>query len=199
MAATTELLDPRIKRTRLLLEQALESLLKKKGFEELSVQEIADAATVNRVTLYDHYADKQVLLEAVVARQLERLLDERRIQFDGTCRMALRAVVQGACDYLEGMPKRQRHSMPSFQAAIIAVLQKKLLRGFGQRPAQTAVPVEMLSTALAWAIYGAAQEWAKDRGRVPSEDVVNAIMKLVTPILDLRTADMGPAKSQTKQ
>ncbi len=189
MSVTVETMDPRIRRTRVLLEQALESLLKKRNFDELSVQDIADAATVNRVTFYDHYADKQALLEAVVAKQLERLLHERRIQFDGTCRTALRAIVQGVCDYLERMPKRQRESISGFQTAIVAVLQRRLLKGLCEQPATCDVPVEMISTALAWAIYGAAQEWVKGKNRVPSEQVVDAIMRLVAPILELRTAE----------
>ena len=60
-------IDPRVRRTRRLLQQALENLLKTKGFEELSVQDIADAATVNRATFYDHYPDKFALLECMVA------------------------------------------------------------------------------------------------------------------------------------
>ncbi len=47
--------DPRILRSRRMLMDALERLLKKKEFEEISVQEIADDATLNRATFYLHY------------------------------------------------------------------------------------------------------------------------------------------------
>ena len=40
-----EVRDPRIRRTRQLLQGALGSLLKIKGFDEISVQDIADSAT----------------------------------------------------------------------------------------------------------------------------------------------------------
>jgi AcrR family transcriptional regulator len=50
-------IDPRIRRARLLLQQALEKLLEKEDFERISVQDIAEIATVNRVTCYDHYTD----------------------------------------------------------------------------------------------------------------------------------------------
>jgi AcrR family transcriptional regulator len=40
-----------------LLQQALEKLLEKEDFERISVQDIAEIATVNRVTCYDHYTD----------------------------------------------------------------------------------------------------------------------------------------------
>ena len=86
-----EVLDPRIRRTRQLLHQALEKLLKVKEFDEISVQEIADAATVNRATFYDHYADKSALLECLVGSRFHKLLAERQVRFNGTCASALRA------------------------------------------------------------------------------------------------------------
>ncbi len=48
-----EILDPRVRRTRHLLHQALGNLLETKEFEKISVQDIAEAATVNRATFYD--------------------------------------------------------------------------------------------------------------------------------------------------
>ena len=60
--STCETVDPRIRRTRQLLQQALEKLLETKEFDKISVQDIADQATVNRATFYDHYADKSALL-----------------------------------------------------------------------------------------------------------------------------------------
>jgi AcrR family transcriptional regulator len=67
---------PVIRRTRQLLQQALEKLLETKDFDKISVQDIADAATVNRVTFYDHYTDKFALLECVVAGRFQNLLTD---------------------------------------------------------------------------------------------------------------------------
>ena len=61
-----ETLDPRVRRTRQLLQEALRKLLKIKEFDKISVQDISDAATVNRATFYDHYDDKFGLLECMV-------------------------------------------------------------------------------------------------------------------------------------
>ena len=64
---TCEQMDPRVRRTRQLLQQALDKLLQTKDFENISVQDIAEAATVNRATFYDHFPDKFALLEYSVA------------------------------------------------------------------------------------------------------------------------------------
>ena len=73
---TCEQMDPRVRRTRQLLQQALDKLLQTKDFENISVQDIAEAATVNRATFYDHFADKFALLEYSVAAEF--LLPDRR-------------------------------------------------------------------------------------------------------------------------
>ena len=54
--------DPRVIRSRQLLRAALISLIPEKGFGAISVQDIADRATLNRATFYLHYQDKTELL-----------------------------------------------------------------------------------------------------------------------------------------
>ena len=56
--STVEATDPRILRSRQMLMEALARLLDRKEFDGISVQEIADEATLNRATFYLHYADK---------------------------------------------------------------------------------------------------------------------------------------------
>lgn len=56
-------LDPRVKRTRAALRDALVSLIEERGYEVLTVQEITERAGLNRATFYLHYQDKHDLLE----------------------------------------------------------------------------------------------------------------------------------------
>ena len=63
--SATEATDPRILRSRRMLMEALARLLIKKEFEDISVQDIADEATLNRATFYLHYPDKNALLQAM--------------------------------------------------------------------------------------------------------------------------------------
>src|SRR5271168_869564 len=90
-------LDPRIQRTRTLLQQALGKLLETKDFEKISVQDIAEAATLNRATFYDHYPDKFALLECMVGGQFHELLAARGVVFDVGCSSALRGLILGVC------------------------------------------------------------------------------------------------------
>ena len=58
--------DLRVKRSRLLLTEALLELMKEKTFREIQVTEIADRAQVARPTFYLHYKSKQELLLSLV-------------------------------------------------------------------------------------------------------------------------------------
>jgi AcrR family transcriptional regulator len=188
MIECTEDVDPRIRRTRQLLQQALEKLLKTKDFDKISVQDIAEAATVNRVTFYDHYPDKFALLECVVGSRFQDLLTKRDIRFDGSCSSALKAIVAAVCDYLGGTcamdSDRRRQMEPHLESAVIAVVRRMILEGLLQHPSPTQGSAEMIATTISWAIYGAAQEWVRTPNRRNAEEIVGTITTLVAPILD---------------
>jgi AcrR family transcriptional regulator len=54
--------DRRVQRTQQLLREAVFALIKEKGFEKLSVQDIIDRANVGRATFYAHFDNKEDLL-----------------------------------------------------------------------------------------------------------------------------------------
>jgi AcrR family transcriptional regulator len=99
--------DPRVRRTRQLLQQALHKLLKEKSFDEILVGDIAEAATVNRATFYDHYSDKFALFDSMVASDFHRLLEERDIRLAGNCSSALADII------LCATYGRRRHTLDS--------------------------------------------------------------------------------------
>ena len=195
----TETIDPRIKRTRLLLQQALGRLLSEKDFDRISVQDIAEAATVNRATFYDHYPDKFALLECMVGQRFADLLAKRSVTFDGGCSSALRAIVLGVCDYLAAMPRleceRQIQMEPHLEAAVIAVIRRMLSEGIERHPPSNGVSASILAATLSWAIFGAAKEWIRTPDRSSSDVIADQIMALVTPIF-LAATSGAPSQSQ---
>jgi AcrR family transcriptional regulator len=54
--------DRRIQRTRHSLRTALLDLIKEKGYDAISIEDITDRANVGRATFYFHYKDKEDLL-----------------------------------------------------------------------------------------------------------------------------------------
>lgn len=56
--------DLRVRRTRKMLRDAMIALAIQKGFDSVTVNEIAELAMVNRTTFYRHYQDKYDLVES---------------------------------------------------------------------------------------------------------------------------------------
>lgn len=182
-----ETVDPRIRRTRMLLQQALEKLLETKEFDKISVQDIADAATVNRATFYDHYTDKSALLVAMVGCRFQQLLTERQVQFDGTCASELKALVLAVTEYLRHMqgPEGKREIQPHIESAVVSVIRHILLKGLRQHPAREGVPPELVAATASWAVYGAVKEWISTPEQDDTAGFAATVMMMVAPILQV--------------
>jgi AcrR family transcriptional regulator len=175
--------DPRILRSRRMLMDALARLLMKKEFEEISVQEIADEATLNRATFYLHYPDKNALLQAMTEVRFRDLIERRGITF-ADCNGALRAIALGVCDYLAettGCPT-QLARVP-LEGSIIAVVEGMFKEGLALHGIAPGVDAALLATTAAWAVFGAARRWFQTPNRIPAEEMAARVETIVSPVL----------------
>lgn len=65
--------DRRILKTRESLKKAVIELMAIKNFDDITIQDIADQANVNRGTIYLHYQDKFDLLDKIIENQINEL------------------------------------------------------------------------------------------------------------------------------
>jgi AcrR family transcriptional regulator len=70
--------DRRITRTRATLQYALNSLILKKGYDAITIQDICDAANVGRSTFYAHYTSKDDLKRKGFEKLRTLLVDRQR-------------------------------------------------------------------------------------------------------------------------
>src|SRR5512142_1962529 len=63
----------RLRRTQKLLREALIELIEEKGFEALTVGEIAERAMISRAAFYRNYQDKYDLVEQIFAEAMQSL------------------------------------------------------------------------------------------------------------------------------
>jgi AcrR family transcriptional regulator len=177
-------LDPRIRRTRQLLQEALRKLLEQKEFDKISVQDITDAATVNRATFYAHYEDKFALLGELIRVTFLDLLAQRGAKFDGGC---FHVIILAVCDYLSELQKshsfNQRQFEPFVEATVIDQIRIVLLDGFQRHPVERSIPAEMIAATASWAIYGAVKQWINTADRDSAEEFVMVAVELVRPIV----------------
>jgi AcrR family transcriptional regulator len=180
-------LDPRIRRTRKLLQDALRKLLADKEFDKISVQDITEAATLNRATFYAHYADKFALLGELIRVSFLDLLAQRNVQFDGGCSTAFQVIILAVCDYLTEvqatLSSNQHQFEPFVEATVIDQIRLVLLDGYERHPTERSIPPDLIAATASWAIYGAVKQWVSTPDHVAAEEFVNTAVELVRPIV----------------
>jgi len=191
-------LDPRVRRTRHLLQDALRKLLNQKRFDDISVQDITETATLNRATFYAHYPDKFALLGELIRVSFLQLLAQRNVQFDGTCATAFHPMILALCDYLLDVQKSQSSDHlqfePFVEATVIDQIRLILLEGFRRHPEERRISPEMIAATASWAIYGAVKQWVDTPDRAPADEFVSIAAELVQPIV---TAGIDPIPSHS--
>jgi AcrR family transcriptional regulator len=78
MKRAKAVIDRRIPRTRAMLQHALTSLILKKGYEAITIQDICDEANVSRSTFYAHHPSKDDLKRRGFEHLRNELVDRQR-------------------------------------------------------------------------------------------------------------------------
>jgi AcrR family transcriptional regulator len=165
-----------------MLMDALARLLIKKEFSDISVQDIADEATLNRATFYLHYPDKGALLQAMTDARFRDLIERRGISFTD-CNEALRAIALGVCDYLaESVNCPAQLAQIPLEGSLIQVIEGLFMEGAAHHAIVPGVDYELMATTAAWAIFGAARRWFQTPNRIPAEEMAAKIETMVKPV-----------------
>ena len=167
-----------------MLMDALSALLKKKHYEDISVQDITEQATLNRNTFYLHYPDKISLLRAMTESRFRALIARRNISFVD-CNGALRAVALGVCDYLVEVTNcAEKGAQIPLEASLVPAIESMFMEGASHHAVVPGIDPAMMTNAAAWAVFGAARRWhqASPRKRIPAGEMATKIETLVKPI-----------------
>jgi AcrR family transcriptional regulator len=70
--------DLRIWRTHHFLQEAMIELITEKGFEAITVGDIAERAMINRATFYRHYQDKYDLVATIFEEAANHLVEDMK-------------------------------------------------------------------------------------------------------------------------
>jgi AcrR family transcriptional regulator len=178
--------DPRVKRTRKLLQDALVALLAEKGFQAISVQDITARATVNRATFYAHFADKYDLLDQVIsdffrAAVASRVSPAAPFTADNL-ELLVSTVLEALGDFHSRCKGTHRDLGPLIEARLqqelAAFLREWLARSWPADRPPGASP-DTVAMVFSWSIFGVGSEW----GRGPRTRPAAAVAREVTPLL----------------
>jgi AcrR family transcriptional regulator len=186
--------DPRVVRTRKLLNQAFFELMNEKGFQSITVQDVADRAGVNRATFYAHYEDKYDLLDRYSREGFRGWLEQKSLPTAEFSVEGLRKLVvtvlesMAAMDAHCGPPDKQVE--PMLEAAVQEELAGFLMDWFTQAP-QTPGSLalrqhpETVALLWSWAIFGAAVQWSRgNKALSTAARAAQVVDALTAPVLN---------------
>jgi AcrR family transcriptional regulator len=186
-------LDPRIKRTRQLLQQALMELMAEKSFQAITVQDIAERATVNRVTFYAHFEDKYALLEYTMREMFRQRLRSQLPDGSLFSPENLARLILMVCELLAETgrqcppPHGQLEPLMEKQikAELYEVLYAWLAEASSGKTERRPTP-EQAAMITSWAIYGAAVQWSQKEQPEPAQEFVQQVLPII--IASLKTS-----------
>lgn len=180
-------IDPRVRRTRHTLQQAMIDLLKEKEFTDITVQDITDRAGLNRATFYKHFLDKYELLNAIVRERFQILLDAALPENPQLSPETVGILIQTAFDYLVGFRgschmarSRDDHAlmMQQVQYQIYDNLLKWLQKCAAHSGLKHKAP-EMIALLTSWTIFGPILQVAWGTAKLPKQALIDQVTALV--------------------
>lgn len=179
---SSEKLDPRVKRTRQLLIQALIDLIKEEGFQAISVQDLSERAGINRATFYAHFPDKFALLDYFIREGFRQEIDQRMLNACQYSLQNLRTLIVAVCEFVTKIHSSCVPSQNQFESSIESEIKNQvqglLLKWLQQ--VGTGPSLELTATAVSWSIYGLASQWSHDKDRPAVEAFADQVLPMVS-------------------
>jgi AcrR family transcriptional regulator len=154
--------------------------MREKSFEAITVGEITERATLNRVTFYAHFQDKYDLLETatreMIRQQVDKALPQRHPFGEEKAAALLRLVCTFLTEFVAHCPPPHSQLEPFIEKHEVIlgwVNAAPNIRNATSTPEQTAM-------VTAWAMYGAALQWSQKTKRESIEDLTGQVLPLIT-------------------
>lgn len=166
-------IDLRVKRTRMALREALVNLIDERGFDAITVGDIAERAMVNRTTFYLHYQDKYDIVTSIFRSAVDELSESLGVPQEGPCRVDPDnppEVWVKLFDHFAAHAKMYRAMLgkrgsPWFSANMrdyVASLARKRLQESQQARSQCKVPPEAAIWAISDVFIGLVSWWLEE-------------------------------------
>ena len=183
-------IDPRVKRTQALIQQAFGELLAEKGFQSITVQDITQRAEINRATFYAHFQDKFALLESHIQQVFRAELESRTLHACHYSEENLRALIVTVIEFI-GQANTRCKSLDSQFELMVERQVRKQIQGLlelwiGKVGAD--IDAQTAATAASWTIYGLALQHNQDKSpnKPGSEAFAEQVLPLVRDNLHLK-------------
>jgi AcrR family transcriptional regulator len=194
----TPRLDPRVKRTRKLLQQAFVELLNEREFHSITVHDITERAEVNRATFYLHFEDKYALMAYIVREALQDLLDKRLPGAKTLTISNLRLLAVTVCEFMGQFFGNCRPGMRNDEQMLVAMqvqdyIREILVEWLTKTPNSAMrhpLAAEQAAVPLGWLIFGTVFESVRLQRKQTPEQVADQMLAFLAPSLQSYLADL---------
>ncbi|WP_391573292.1 TetR/AcrR family transcriptional regulator [Cohnella sp.] len=182
--------DLRVLRTRQSIRMAFYELIKEKGYEAITIQDIADRAMINRNTFYLHHQNKPDLLDTCTDELLSELknvivlcpfnMSPFQIStLETVMQTVLEHISQNTTFYYAMLIEENR--IYQFRAKMENIIKDKLNEGWdlAQESPPFAVSKELLLEYLVSSFMGIVVWWIKNDLPLPTGEVASQFSRIV--------------------
>ncbi|AIQ36354.1 TetR family transcriptional regulator [Paenibacillus sp. FSL R5-0345] len=184
--------DLRILKTRKAIKEAFLMLVQTKGYERITIQDIAEKAMINRNTFYLHYVDKPDLMEKLCQESIGKLnvcINLERSDSDEMNRDTFISILSETFKVIEAdivffKTMLSQNGYPNFSTYIKEALKSIMLSGFGDdyNNQKMRIGLEYIISGL----VGVICMWIRDPEDLLVEEVVEQLSEIhFHNILDL--------------
>jgi AcrR family transcriptional regulator len=181
-------LDRRIARTRVLLRDALMQLIVEKGYEAVSIQDIAERADVARTTFYLHFKDKDDLLIQSMS-EIYSSLQESAPAPDENYLFAEHGAIQDSADFDHLAENAEfykvmfgRRGSPAFMVDIRQFLAHMsvglAIRDMQKRGQELRLPPDLIANFMAGAELGVMAWWLENGQQYSPKEMSRMVFQL---------------------
>jgi AcrR family transcriptional regulator len=180
--------DLRVRRTRMMIEKAFNELLLEKGFQSITVQDIAERAMVNRATFYDHFIDKYALFEHSMRTGFRQTLESKLPAEFNYCPSNVGLLIETLGEFLAQVDDhcrpRNPEGLPSFDEQVVDLISELLSKWLGENTASTeTTSLPLITDVASWAMYGAARHWSLQKHREPIKVFAMRVAPMISAII----------------
>jgi len=191
---TGKRVDPRVNRSKQLLAEALQRLTRERCFEDITVQDILESATINRATFYSHFEDKHALLHYLLADFFKQTLRKRVPEGAPAGREVFTEMINAICYFLTevrncpslGSPAND----PTAEDAMLPFVRETLLPwASASVPGDRLFDANLNADVAAAAICTAAMRWTRSGPAWTPEEFSQKLFPMVAYCLGLPAAE----------
>ena len=176
--------DPRVLRTRQLIKEAFSILLQKKGFDAITIKDIAQKAVINRATFYAHYEDKYALFEEIIEQAFHKMYPEQVMNANEFTDEICNQLIMLTYNYIVTFYKTCGWDSKSIGTLVDEKIKKMLQEMIGNIflkgktfSMEDNLNTKIISAMTCSAIYGGAYSWFK----AEENDRTDLLVDIVRP------------------